>query len=253
MSAIAIGGIVFVCLFLAALAGLACRDRLPEHHLNPDSRDAIKLATAVVGTLSALALGFLIASAKTSFDEAETELKTSVARLVLLDRVMAHFGPETAEGRRLLKELVETRLQSWGGDGGDTGSTDPRTEDRGIEPVQDELRALNPATQPQRLLQARAIEVSGQIAEAHWLLVEEGSEGPPGAFLAILVFWLALLFFTFGLLSPANGTVICIQFVCAISVAGAVFLIIDMAHPYLGLIQVSDLPVRAALERLGRN
>jgi hypothetical protein len=102
------------------------------------------------------------------------------------------------------------------------------------------------------LLQSRALEVSGQIAEAHWLLVEKGGEGPPWAFLAILVFWLALLFFTFGLLAPGNGTVVCILFVCALSVAGAVFLIVDMAHPYLGFIRVSDAPLRTALAHLGQ-
>ena len=97
MSALAIGGVAFVCLSFAVVAGIFIRDRLPKHHLSTDSKEAIKLATAVVGTLSALAVGFLIASAKTAFDDAEAELRTSVARVVLLDRVMAHYGPETKE------------------------------------------------------------------------------------------------------------------------------------------------------------
>jgi hypothetical protein len=252
MSALAIGGIVFVCLSLAVSVGMFLRLRLPDHHLSPDSRDAIKLATAVVGTLSALALGFLIASAKTTFDDAEAELRTSVARLVLLDRVMAHYGPETAGARRELSKLVEARLrQTWGSEDG-AATTEGISDDTGIEPVQDELRSLSPDTEAKRLLQSRALEVSGQIAEAHWLLIEKGGEGPPWAFLAILVFWLALLFFTFGLLAPGNATVSCMLFVCALSVAGAVFLIIDMAHPYLGFIQVSDAPLRTALAHLGQ-
>lgn len=85
------------------------------------------------------------------------------------------------------------------------------------------------------------------------MLLEKGGEGLPQAFLVILVFWLALLFFSFGLLAPANATVIGMLFVCALSVAGAVFLIIDMAHPYLGIIQVSDAPLRTALAHLGRS
>jgi len=254
MSALAIGGLAFICLSLAAVAGIFLRDRLPEHHLSTDSREAIKLATAVVGTLSALAVGFLIASAKTAFDDAEAELRTSVARVVLLDRVMAHYGPETNEARRLLAELVSLRLQeAWVDEGHDDTMPDARRSDVGIEPVQDQLRALSPETDAKRQLQSRAIAVSGEIAEAHWLLVEKGGEGLPQAFLVILVFWLALLFFTFGLLAPANGTVIGMLFVCALSVAGAVFLIIDMAHPYLGIIQVSDAPLRTALAHLGRS
>lgn len=242
MSALTIGGIVFVFLSLAISMGMMLSLRLPHHHLGADSKDTIKLATAVVGTLSALALGFLIASAKTTFDLAEAELRTSVAQVVLLDRVMAHYGAETAGARQALAQLVEARLQQSGGE----------IATAGIEPVQDELRSLIPEVEAKRLLQSRALEVSGKIAEAHWLLVEQEGEEPPWAFLAILVFWLALLFFTFGLLSPRNATVVSILLVCALSVAGAVFLIIDMAHPYLGLIRVSDAPLRMALENLGR-
>jgi hypothetical protein len=155
--------------------------------------------------------------------------------------------------RRVLAELVEARLnQTWGSGGDSSLMPEGTSNDLGIEPVQDELRSLSPDTEAKRLLQSRALEVSGQIAEAHWLLVEKGGEGPPWAFLAILVFWLALLFFTFGLLAPGNGTVVCILFVCALSVAGAVFLIVDMAHPYLGFIRVSDAPLRTALAHLGQ-
>jgi hypothetical protein len=253
MSAILVGGVVFLCLSGAASIGMLLRVHLPDHHLSTDSKDVIKLATAVVGTLSALALGLLIASAKTNYDTAETELRTSVARLVLLDRVMAHYGPETQGARGLLRNLVEARLHHAWGNASDVGPTaDNAGDNPGIEPVQDKLRELFPQTDAQRSLQARALQVSGQIAEAHWLLIEMRGEGLPWAFLAILVFWLALLFSTFGLLAPGNITVVCILLVCAVSVAGAVYLIIDLAHPYLGFIHVSDAPLRDALERLER-
>ena len=253
MSALTIAGIVFVCLVFASAVGMIARYRLPHHHLSIDSRDVIKLATAVVGTLSALALGFLIASAKTTFEDAQTELRTSTARVLLLDRVMLHYGPETADARRLLSKLVEARLQrNWHTPAAMDGVGPQVSEDIGIEPVQDQLRALKPSTDAQRLLQNRAIEVSGNVAEAHWLVVEQEDESLPFAFLIILVFWLSLLFFTFGLLSPVNGTVIFVLVSCALSVAGAVFLITDMAHPYLGVIQVSDEPLRNALDRLSK-
>jgi hypothetical protein len=254
MSSLILGGTVFICLFGAAMFGIWLRPRLPEHQLSAESRDAIRLATAVVGTLSALALGLLIASAKSTYDNAETELKTSVGRVLLLDRVMAHYGPETAAARSLLRQLVTARLQQgWGYAGNDEDATDIAVGDAGVEPVQDLLRALSPATDAQRWLQSRALEVSGQIAEAHWMLLDTGSEHLPSAFLMILVFWLALLFTTFGLLAPGNATIVATLLVCSLSVAGAVFLIVDMAHPYLGLVYVSDAPLREALDELGRN
>jgi hypothetical protein len=252
LSSITLGAIVFACLFGASLIGILVRNRLPPHHLDSESKDAIRLSTAVVGTLSALALGLLIASANNVYNNAEAELRTSVARVLLLDRVMAHYGPDTADARSRLHRLVENRLvQGWGTAAQQVG-IDPYDEAQGIEPIQVELRNLTPATEPQRLLRARALEVSGQLAEAHWMLVESKSEGLPTAFLVILVFWLAWLFLTFGLQAPANPTVMGVMLVCSLSVAGAVFLVVDMAHPYLGVIHVSDGPLRAALAHIGK-
>ncbi|CAN7703141.1 DUF4239 domain-containing protein [Rhizobium sp. LjRoot258] len=253
MTALETGCIIALLLACAALLGTRISRRLPDHHLSTDSKEAIKLATAVVGTLSALALGFLVASAKTAFDDAETELKTSAARLVLLDRVLGQYGTETAQARERLANVVEARIaQAWGGAAGEALAT--RTlDDLGGEPVQKLLRVLAPKDDVQRLLKTRALEVSSAIAEAHWLVLETGNEGLPTAFLVVLTFWLIVIFLTFGLLSPYNGTVISIIVVCALSVGGAVFIVNDMAHPYGGLIYVSDEPLRIALSRMGRS
>jgi hypothetical protein len=83
-------------------------------------------------------------------------------------------------------------------------------------------------------------------------LRKTGGDDLPWPFLAVLVFWLGMLFVTFGLLAPTNATVIGLLFACALSVAAAVFLIVDMAHPDIGLIHVSDTPLRTALQQLGQ-
>ncbi len=163
---------------------------------------------------------------------------------------LAHYGPETADARSRLHLLVENKLVQGWGTAAERAGIEPYDENQGIEPVQGELRNLVPATEPQRLLQARALEISGLLAEAHWMFVESSSEGLPTAFLVILVFWLAWLFLTFGLQAPANSTVIGVMLVCSLSVAAAIFLVVDMAHPYLGVIYVSDGPLRAALEHI---
>jgi hypothetical protein len=249
MSPFAIGGIAFLCVFGAAFAGMIMRSRLPDHHLGPDSRDAIKLATAVIGTLAALALGLLIASAKRSFDDAGVELRTSAARVLLLDRVLAQYGPEAGEIRGTLHKLMEARLSKANDDAAGERSLDGSLD---VEPIQDALRRLTPKDEAQRWLQLRALHLSGQIAEERWLRTETEVGGFPGAFLAFLILWLALLFGSFGLLAPANGTVVAIFVVCALSITGALVLIIDMDHPYLGFIRISDTPLRGVIGRLGQ-
>ncbi|PDT25877.1 DUF4239 domain-containing protein [Rhizobium sp. L9] len=253
MSSLLLGGLVFVFLSAATSIGMMLRGRLPDHHLSSESKDAIRLATAVVGTLSALALGLLIASAKSSYDNAEVEMRTAAARVLLLDRVMAQYGPETDRARQLLRQLIERRLsRGWTAETTDKPSGGAAGEYQDIEAVQGDLRSLSPRNAVQRSIQARALDVSGMVAETHWLLVESGSEGLPWAFLVVVVCWLSLLFTTFGLQAPPNPTVLAILLVCALSVAGAVFLVSDMANPYIGLVRVSDAPLQSALERLGK-
>lgn len=252
MNALMLAAGVFVVLGIATMIGMALRCRLPSHHLNPESKDVIRLATAVVATLSALALGLLIASAKSDYDAAQSELAGTAARIVLLDRLMAQYGSDTDEARLQLRQLIETRLdQGWSIDSENSSSQSSASASRQIETVQASLRALNPENQIETLIQSRALEVSGQIAEAQWLQAESADEGLPAGFLVVLVYWLALLFGTFGLQAPSNPTVLTIIIVCALSVAGAVFAISDMANPYAGFIRISDTPLEGALARMG--
>ena len=244
---VSIGATAFIVVFGAAMFGMFLRSRLPDHHLTTESRDAIKLATAIIGTLSALALGLMVASAKRSFDDASTELRTSSARVVLLDRVLAQYGPETASLRPALRALLEHRLHELQGEGPNAMN---KVSD--IEPAQKALRELSPQHDDQRWLQARALHLSGQISEMNWLRPETEAEGFPTIFIVFLVSWLAILFASFGILAPSNTTIVATLFVSALSVTGALVLIVDMDHPYLGLIRLSDAPLRLSLQHLGR-
>ncbi|CAH1688874.1 conserved membrane hypothetical protein [Hyphomicrobiales bacterium] len=249
MSPLAIGGIAFCFVFGAACLGMLLHSRLPDGHLSGDSRDAIKLATAIIGTLSALALGLLIASSKRSLDDANIELRTWSARVVLLDRVMAHYGPETKEMRGELRAVVKARQRRISGD---YDAALPVEDGLDVESIQHGLRSLVPENNAQRWLQTRALQLSAEIAEAHWLRPETESEEFPSLFVAFLVVWLALLFGSFGLLAPRNATVVFTLFVCSLSITGALALIIDMDHPYLGYIRVSQGPLASAVTRLGQ-
>jgi hypothetical protein len=243
------GGIAFCAVFGAALIGVNARARLPGDHLAPDSKDAIKLATAVIGTLSALALGLLIASAKRSFDDANGEIRSWAGHVVLLDRVLSHYGPETQKMRNTLPNLIHARLKELAS--GDNHHI-PEAIENEFEPLQDDLRELKPDSDGKRWLQQRALGLTAKIAEARWLRADTEIEGFPMALLFMLVFWMSLLFCSFGLLAPVNGTVVATFFVSALAVSGAMVLIIDMDHPYQGLVHASSAPLEMALTRLGR-
>ena len=98
--------LVFALIFGGALAGMAVRPLLSEHHLHSDSKDVVKLTAGLIGTLTALVLGLLIASAKTTFDQKTNQVRQLTANIVLLDSTLAQYGPETNPIRNLLRRVL---------------------------------------------------------------------------------------------------------------------------------------------------
>ena len=155
MSALAIGSIVFACVFGSALLGLFIGGALPD--LSQDSKDVVKLGMGLIATTSALVLGLLIASAKTSFDTQNDEVKQAAANIVLLDRALAHYGPETKGARDLIRRAIAFRLATtWPEDGSRTARLDTPETTPTVESVEDGIRGLSPSNDAQRGLQSRA-------------------------------------------------------------------------------------------------
>src|SRR6266581_2802857 len=102
----AVALILFIVLVGVTLLGGRLRRLLPEEQLSAESKDAIKLALGLVGTMTAILLGLLISSAKGAFDTTRTEVIQMAAKVALLDRVLALYGPETAEARRALRDAT---------------------------------------------------------------------------------------------------------------------------------------------------
>ena len=91
-----------------------------------------------------------------------------------------------------------------------------------------------------------------EIAQSRWMLIEEAQNTLPTALLVVLVFWLAMLFASFGLFAPRNATIVIALFVSACAMAGAIFLVLELSRPLDGFIKVSSGPLRKALELVGR-
>src|SRR6476661_4270768 len=98
---------VFAIIFGGALLGMVVRPLLSETHLHPDSRGVVKMATGLIGTLTALVLGLLIASAKSSFDQKTTQVKQITATVILLDDLLAEYGPQAIPARNLLRQSIQ--------------------------------------------------------------------------------------------------------------------------------------------------
>jgi hypothetical protein len=249
----AIALIVFAFVFGSALLGLFLRAMLPDHHLSSESKDVVKLAMGLIATMAALVLGLLTASAKSSFDVQNAETVHSAADIIRLDRALARYGAETKEIRDLLKRAVAFRIHlTWPEDGSGPGPLDSPEMTRAAEHLEDKIRELSPRNDVQREFKARAPQISGDLLATRWLRMAQLSNPVPLLFLVILVFWLSILFGTFGLFAPRNATVIAALVLCAVAVSGSTFLILEMHRPFEGLMKISSAPMRYALSQLGQ-
>ena len=220
---------------------------LPQHHLNADTKDLVKLGVGLVGTMAALLLGLLVASAKSSYDARSSELTQLAANTMLLDRALAHYGPETSEIRRVLKIVTARTIdQVWQNNGGDLPSQ------TGGEVLFDKLEQLVPRTDAQRAIQSQAQSIMISVGQTRLLMFAQSGNSISTPFLVVVVFWLCMLFVSFGLFAPRNGTAIATLLVAAISVAGALFLILDLDQPFSGLLQIPSTPLHMALSVLGK-
>jgi hypothetical protein len=253
MDHIAIGAIVLACTFGGAMVAMNASSRLPDQYLSPASTAVIRLAMAFVVALATLVISLMISSARSSFVIKDGEYRRAAADIILLDRALARYGPETKTARELLRGVAETKLREFWPE-----NSAPRVQSRpieigtGIEQIEDALHALDPKDNAQRWLQTRALQISAEIEQLSWLLTAQNSSAIRWPTLAILVFWLTIIFVSFGYSAPRNATVIATLFVCSLSIAGAMYLLVQFDQPYSGYIKVSSAPWRAAIDQLGR-
>jgi hypothetical protein len=254
MSSLAISGIVFACICGGMLAGMILRALLSEKHLSAESKDLIKLAMGLIGTMTALVLGLLIASAKGSFDTQRNGLAQVSANFIFLDRTLAHYGPETREAREMLHASVADMLErTWPAENPESGQTKSKSGTEGrYEGLYEKIQDLAPKNDAQRALQAQALKTAMDIGQARWLLFEQKGSSIPTPFLVVMVCWLTLILASFSLYAPRNTLVIVSLLICALAVSSAVFLILELDRPFEGVIQISSAPLRDALAQLGR-
>ena len=228
MSPAIVGMIVFTCTFGGALLGMWLRTVLREHHLDGESRDTIKVAIGLIATMTALVLGLVTASAKSSFDAVDTAVKQSAAQLLALDRVLARYGPETGEIRKGLKQAIGARIDMvWPQGPSKPADLDPTGSGAAstAEGLADAIRGLKPRDDSQRALQSRALDLAETLLQTRWLVLAGAESSVPLPFLVVLLFWLTVIFGSFGVFARPNAMVLAALFVCALSIGAALFLV----------------------------
>jgi len=247
-----VSGLVFACIAGAGVLAMLIARALPGHHLQADSRDTIKQGLGMIATLAALVLALLVAAAKGSYDTHTNSVRQLAADVLMLDRVLALYGPQTAEARDLLRRGVTATLDRiWPAEDAGSANLTPGEARVAMEAFFENITGLTPKTESQRALKARALEVATGLMQTRLRLFAQKDSTIPVPFLVVLVFWLMILLGGFALLSPCNATVVSVLLVCTLSVSCAIFLILELDRPFHGMVRVSSVPLREALSLVG--
>jgi len=266
MSEVGSAILVFALLLLATGFGVAVRPLLPEEHKAHETVQLVQLVIGMLVTFAALVLGLMTASAKSSFDTASNDMRSFAAELIEFDTTLRELGDGADASRQVLSRYTTAAI----------ASTWPREP----APSGDYPRDLGPPDTPQKLenvrlgdmltsvgrqlrelrthdsLQQRALDDAlmqyRRVIDARWKLIEEAHSSISQPFLKTLTFWLCVIFLSFGLIAPRNALALVTITLGAVSIASAIYVIVDLDSPFTGPIVISSVPLRDTLQHLQR-
>ena len=256
--------VVLVILLACSALGLLIRPLLSERHRSREAIDFVQLVVAMLMTFAALVLGLLTSSAKSSFDKVSNDLRGLAIGIIQLDRSLREWGAETEPARELLRSYTAAAIAStWTEEPKPPGNYYPKEvamvsgsylessvmEDM-LAQIERDIRQLEPHDPMHRRLAGTSIAQFERLMHSRWQLIEEAGSSISTPFYIVLVFWLAVVFVSFGLNAPRNLISYTTIALGAISIASAIFVIVDLDQPFQGLFSVSSQPMRDALLHL---
>ena len=256
-------GIVLLVLVASSALGLIVQPYLSEHHRSRETMELVRLVVAMLVTFTALGLGMLTTSVKSSFDKADSGMKGFAAELIQLDESLRQYGGEAASAREQLRNYTAAVIASiWFEEVTPPSNYYPKGLPHGMSEslaLGDKLnqvglmiRQLEPQDAMHRQLVADCIQRFNRVTERRWQLIEDAGGVISVPFASVVILWLAIVFASFGLNAPRNALVCVTISIAAVSIASVIYLILDLDSPFTGVIAVSSHAMRGALAHLSR-
>lgn len=256
--------VIFAILCASAALGFALHLRLPERHRSADSMALVQLVVMLLVNFTAIVLGLLTTSVKNGFDAAYLARGEQAAEIIRLDDCLRDFGPETAPIRANMRSYVGAVIAStWPDEAPPADVAYPDTSKMalvGESPVLSDMLSgvrlailsLQPKTELQKTVAAACNAQFSDMSRARWKVIEGARGSISQPFYWVLVFWMSILFASFGLTARPNALLVSVLGLCALSVTVAVFVILDLDQPYGGVFGIPSDSMRNALTDLSR-
>lgn len=238
--------------FAGGLVGLALHRLLPERATSGALRDMTSAVGGLLSLLTALVLGLLIWTAYGVYAGQVSAVRTLATQFLELDLALADYGPQTAADRTELKDDVRRLVADvWGGDKGyvarNYSATIGAWHAREVY-----LERLPAGADSQKQAVAAAAKAANEIAQTRLRMAIALTDPVSLPLVAVVVAWAACIFMGFGLMHTKTLDALSAMAVGTFAVGTAVYLLIDLSHPYWGLIRVSPEPLREVLALMGK-
>ena len=253
MSAPLTAFVILVCMLCGMALGSYLRLVLPDDHTQADSKDILMSSAGMMATLIALIIGLLVTSAKGNYDNTTLGITQTGAKIISLDYYLSNYGPDAKVEQELVRQATAKAIERvWPNESTQGADLTKMEAATGMTDVYSKIRELSPQNDSQKYLKTQALQISADMMQSRWMLIEQSQTNLPRIFLVVLTFWLTVLFAQFGLLAPRNLTAKSALFICALSVSGAIYLILELNNPLEGTIKVSSAPLHKALSLIGK-
>jgi hypothetical protein len=234
---------VATSLFVAVWLGMYVRRQLPEPHLSADTKDTVKIAMGLVATMSALLLGLLVSSTQDSYKTVQSQVVTLGAKISFMDRLLSLYGPEAATLQASVRQLTKATVQQMWNSKSEPSAINLEAGNA----LYVALLELEPKNELQRNLKTQGIATFMEVGQLRTVMQVQSQKTMTWPLLIAVVFWLIVIFFSFSLFAPDNKTASFSLMVSALSVAVAIFLILELNQPFHGLIHISPALLEKAV------
>lgn len=248
MVSVGISALVFAVLFGGALLGAYLSPFLPAHYRNEAMAAQIKAGIGLLTSMFALLLSLQLSAGRTAFDTQESAMTVMASRTVLLDRILAHYGPETREARESLRENTVAFFNLWTSRRPNFAWAPSFEKEDLFNKIQD----LPSKDETQGAEKARALAMAIDIAQMRMQIAASRHSSTAVPLMVVEIAWATIIFVSFGVFAPRNWVVVVSFLICALAVSAGFFLIVEMNTPFGGLIQRSTAPMQDAIANLGR-
>jgi len=241
----------FVSILIGTALGMLLRRTLPAAPLGPGSKQAIRLGAGFLSTLAALVIGLMIASAKNTFDSQNANIRQLGTHAVMVDQMLTQYGSEAKAARTLLREIIPSATSRiWQENASGKGGGSAFVVSDMAERFYNAVEGLKPGNAKQTSLKSRIIQLTTDMSQTRLLVFTQGGDGIPLPFFVVLVFWLVVIFASFSLFAERSLIVVASMLVFALSVSSALFLIVDLSHPFDGLMQITNHHLHVVLPKI---